>query len=153
MFTMTKNQRLVWEIYFLMLSLFIAAKVLNFFDPASDIYFYFQTLQAFDAYFLLHYTFNLLQVIFSLLMLLPLLLYIYRWKLFAAYLWQAFFTLLVALDVFGHPFEMQFIRASYADWPVHGIMEFVYQFVIYLPAYLAVFIYAFRQESLELKEL
>jgi hypothetical protein len=150
---MTKSQYLVWEVYFLILALFIAAKVLSFFDPASDIYFYFKTLQAFDMYFLVAYTFNLLQVLFSLMMLVPLLLYIYRRRLGPASLWQVYFTLLLALDALGHPYEMQFIRAAYMDWPVHGIMEFIYQYMIYLPAYLAVFIYAFRQESLTLEEI
>ena len=144
---------MVWEVYFLMLSLFIGEKVLYFFDPSSDIYFYFKTLQAFDPSYLLSYTFNLLQVIFSLWMLVPLLLFIYRLRLYPSAVWQAYFTLVIALDYVGHPFEMTFIRSIYADRPLYGMMEFVYQYAIYLPAYLAVFIYAFRQETLELKEL
>jgi len=148
---MTRKQRLLWEIYFLMIALFIARQAFLFFDPGSDVQMYFRILTAFDPYFSFGYYCAFVRVVLAALSLLPLLLFIYRRRLFTPSFWQIYFALLFIFDIMGFPFEMQFFRSIFLDNPLLSLGGLLFAISAYIPAYVAIYLYAFRQDRLDLK--
>lgn len=150
---MTRKQRFIWEVYFLMIALFIARQAFIFFDPLSDVQLYFRILRSFDPIFLFSYFCSYFRIFLGLFSYLPLLLFIYRIRLFPPLIWQVYFALLVIFDIIGHPYEMLFFRSLFLDSPLLCLGGFLFAISAYIPAYIAIFIYAFRQNHLVLKEI
>jgi len=150
---MSKTQRFVWELYFLVVLLFNFRTSYNFFDPHSDVYLYFQIFTAFDPTFQVIYLFNFFQIVLNLIHLLPLALFIYGKRLFPVFIWQVLFGLKVVFDIIGHTFEMKILSALWHDDPLMGAGVFISSTAIYIPAYVAVFTYAFLQNRLKLEDL
>ena len=115
---MTRNQRFIWEIYFLMITLFSIKKVLYFFDPSSSVYLYYQLLQYFDQLFVVIYCFAFFRIALSMIFLLPFLLFIYRIRLFPSMIWQSFFTFCIIFNIVGHQYEVNYLLSLYHHSPI-----------------------------------
>jgi len=149
---MSKIQRFIWEIYFLIVLLFTFRNTFHFFDPHSDIYLYYQILNAFDPLTRFIYSFNFLQITLNVVHLLPLALFIYGKRLFPAIVWQALFILKVIFDTAGHSFEIKILISTWYASHLAAIIHFVSSTAIYVPAYVALFMYAFLPKRLKLED-
>src|SRR6185503_4512269 len=150
---MSKSQRFIWELYFLVVLLFTVRKSFSFFDPQSDVYLYFEILTSFDSGLKIIYLFNLLQIIFNVIQFLPLALFIYDKKLLTAIVWQIFFSFKVAFDLVGHTFESNILLSLWHSDTLLTVGIFVSSTAIYVPAYIALFLYAFCQKKLKLEKI
>lgn len=149
---MSKTYRFIWEIYYLIVLLFTFRKTFNFFDPSSDVNLYFSILTGFDPLLRVIYALNLLQIVLNVIHLLPLALYIYSKRLFSPVVWQVLLLLKVVFDTTGHSFEMKILVSTWHHDPWVAIALFVSSTAIYVPAYAALFMYAFLQHKLKLED-
>ncbi|HLF18560.1 MAG TPA: hypothetical protein VI749_06670 [Candidatus Omnitrophota bacterium] len=150
---MTKNQRFIWEVYFLVILLFMARKIFDFFTPDTPAYLYFHILQCFDPLFLFVYFFNVAQIVLNTVLLIPLALFIYQLKIGPPVVWRVLFILKMVFDTIGHSYETTYLVSLFYHSRPIAIMTFLSSVAVYIPAFIAQFSYAFRQEKLNLKDI
>jgi hypothetical protein len=140
----TVKSRWIWEIYLMFLILIVAKSVYIFFSSDSDLYFFFYFLSVFDKHFHWLYYINAFQIILNALSLVPLALWIYNKRFMAPQFWQAFFVLKIAFDIFGQTFDRIEIISLYHMDPFVSALLVLQYFLIYLPLYIVLFLFAFK---------
>jgi len=150
---MSKTQQFIWELYCLIVLAFTIRKALNFFLPGTEVYLYFQILHGFDSLFLFNYILNFFQITTNLIHFLPLALYIYRRRLFSPAIWKTLFIFKVIFDICGHSFETNYLVSLFHHDPLVCLYVLLSSIFVYVPAYWACYIYAFKPETLDLKDI
>ena len=139
-------KKLWWKIYFFLLAPFLVVGLLNLFNPQSPQYVYYNALIAFHENYTLAYFLAVAGAAINLASLLPLGLFILRIRLFKGLFWKGFFFLKILLEIFGHHFELNFLKSLPYTNLWHILLTVATIFVIFFPSYLACFLYAFRRE-------
>ncbi len=146
----------VWMGYFVILATFVGSNVYRFFVPGEQTHLYFTILYSFDPIFLLNYLVNLCQITLNIIHLIPVLLYVFRVRVFNPKFWQYLLILRLIFDLFGHSFEINFLKSLY----YHNIKVFLFvlaqSIFVYIPSYIACYRYGFERDKLfsqnEIKE-
>ena len=144
---MSLKRNFFWLVYFVVFLLFIIREAVNFFFSSYPTHTYFEILLGFDAAYVMSYTLNFMQVIFSLIHLLPLILYIERIRLFSPELWRILLVFRIIFDLTGHPYEIYQLTAIYQINPHLTFIILIQIIFIYIPSYIACFRYAFVHEK------
>ncbi len=143
-----KKTQVVWLGYFLVLLMYVGQATYRFFVPGETTHLYFTILYAFDDIFLLNYLVNLCQITLNLIHLVPVLLYIFRMRVFNAKFWQYLLILRLMFDIFGHSFEMLSLRSLlYLNVKVF-LFVLAQSVSVYIPSYIACYRYAFKRDKL-----
>lgn len=136
-----------WVVYFLAYWLLTTAQTVYFFSPGSLINLYYHYLIAYDLYFLLTYTFNVLAIIFNAFSLIPVYLFIYRVDFLTQDFWKTLFLLRLTFDILGRSFEYQGFKSLFHEDPWTAVLVMATFILFYIPSYAALFVYAFRPKK------
>jgi len=144
---MSKKINWVWQIYFYIYLILAVASVGTFFDPESDIAFYYQALISFDRLFFLPYILNLAAVIFTILAVIPFYFYAFNQQFLSPSFWRLFLVLRFSFDLTGHSYEFKAIKSLFYHDPSVALHFIFLVLVLYVPSYLAIFLLAKKQNS------
>ena len=145
---MTLKARWFWEIYFVILALFVFHGSYAVFSPKASAYFYYHVLYYFDPSYRLTYFFACAQAVVGILSLVMLFLYIHRIRFLNPPIWQTLFILRIIFDLFGHAYEVNYLVSLLHSDPKIFLLIFVQSLATYIPSYVACYRYAFRQDKI-----
>ena len=142
---MSKKNFLFFNLYLIILALFVYRKVDRFFTRDSVEYLYLQILRDFDIGFYLTYYLNFMQICFSVIQLFPILFFIYQIRLFSQKFWQWLFVFKIIFDITGHPYEIKYLTSLYYYHPSASLIVFLSSIATYVPSYVVWVRYAFQK--------
>lgn len=141
---MRKTKLTIWCIYILIYILFVTKRCYNLFTPGEIGYNYFNYLIHFDVYFIFIYFFNMMQVLFTTLHLMPVLLYVFKIDLFNKRVWKFLLSLRIIFDILGNNYEWHFLNSiKQVSLPSFYIL-LTLSIAVYIPSYYASYRYAFK---------
>ncbi|MFP4473388.1 MAG: hypothetical protein ACLFPX_05935 [Candidatus Omnitrophota bacterium] len=139
---------LIWCTYLLFFVFFIGQDAQQIFSPQSQMNLYYRILLAYDIAFWFPYLFNVLAVIFSVLSIVPIILYMLHIRWLPAAVWKVFFGVRVFVEIMGHSYEAKFIQAIWYQDPAVSWLAVSHTFIWLLPSYIILYLYAFQRKHL-----
>ncbi len=137
-----------WKIYLFLYGLLCIGNTLAVISNEEIIYTYYHVLIHFDDKYLLPYYLNVGSATFSLIALIPLILFTFHKKWLNPRVWQIVFGVRLLLDIFGRSYEYNFfISLQHNDLNLAAIAIFL-TIAIMVPSYIATFLYAFHRKKL-----
>ena len=140
--------RLAWKIYVFCYAAFILASIILFLAASSPVSFYFSMLIHMKKIYLAGYLNRFLFIFLEFFSLLPLFLFAFKKRWFTQIFWKGFFILKVTNLIFNNYYEYAFYRNFFSISPRVTASFISIILMIILPAYIALFLYAFRQRKL-----
>ena len=137
----------LWKILFLAYLFSSVTSAVLFFNPASPLQIYYKILVAFHTFFMVAFLLNALTVIFDVLAIFPFYGFVDGKKLLSARTWKCFFVLRSIFFITGHSYASKELLSllHHDSWAVLSFMNLMA--VLYLPSYIATFLYAFSKSS------
>ncbi|MCX5681298.1 MAG: hypothetical protein NT079_03355, partial [Candidatus Omnitrophica bacterium] len=136
-----------WKIYFFPYSLVILLNLLFLFSEGSPINQYYRILIAFKQSYFILYSFYAARMIIEILALIPLFLFVFRIRLFPAFVWQILFGARIFTLFSGHFYEWSAMRALMHANPIAAICAMASAVLFAIPSYTACYIYAFKRKN------
>lgn len=137
-----------WKIYFLLYAPLIINHLLASFLSSSENYTYYHILISFEKNYYLVYVLNILSDITECVSLIPLFGFIFRARILNPRIWQWVFYARVILDITGHFYEWNILRAFLHNERLIALAGFGISAALLIPSYIAHFLYAFKQNYL-----
>lgn len=141
---MSKNPNWLWKLHFLIYFSVASFNFMAFWDPESEIAFYYHTLLAYDRYFFFPYALNVLAVLCTAFTLVPFYCFLFQRQIFKTTFWRFFFVFRLALDITGRSYEFKVVQAMFYHDAIAGIHLSLFALLLFLPSYIALFLYAFK---------
>lgn len=144
---MSRKVNLLWLTYFYFFFIFSIAQASAFFGLDSPSQFYYAVLYSFNSIFALDYFFNVIQVLLTLIHLIPLYLFLYKKWTNNQELFKFLLAFRLLFDITGHSWEVNFLASIYQLNPYLCSTLLAGFALLYLPSYYGCYVYAFKQHN------
>ena len=140
--------RLTWKTYIFLYTIFVLVSTVYSLIPTSQISVYYKIIIHMEKIYLISYFNHFLFIFLELFTLLPLFLFVSKKRYFQPIFWKGFFILRVTNAITNSYYEYGFYSNLLKINPKITIISILISAILILPAYIALFMYAFRQKRL-----
>ena len=144
-------RKIFWRVYLCLFALLVIGNTMTGLWSDSIIYTYYHVLTAFHPRYYLIYCLHIAGGFINLINLIPLYLYVFRKPSALTYFWRIMFVLRIVFEFFGHDYEYKLIKSIFYSNFILAASTLAVYVLIFIPSYMAVFRYAFRQETIAKK--
>lgn len=140
--------RLSWKLYIFLYAFVVALSVVYYLSADSQLILYHKITVSMNKIFCINYYNHYLFIFFEVFSLLPLFLFAFRKRLFSAAFWKLFFMFKVTNALVINYYEHGFYSNLLVITPKFSPIAILISILMILPAYAALFMYAFKTEKL-----
>ena len=137
----------VWKFYLLFLFFFTAKKAVLLFWPQSPEFLFYFILYGFDFSFFWNYFLAMNQVLLTILQWFGVFFFVYQMRFLSVDFWKIVFIIKIPFDMAGNSYHLLQLTALYKASPLLCFLMFAHKTAIYIPAFWALYLYAFHQEK------
>ena len=136
----------LWKLYSVFLTIVVFGSMGDIFHKDSPFRTYYTILIALDQRYILFFILNILSMLLNLLI--PFLIFLYACNI-KKYLkfWKVLLFMRLILDLIGHNYELQFMKASFYQSFAYGLACIGVFTIPILPSYLAHVLYVFKKND------
>lgn len=138
--------RLSWKIYSLFYALIILSGAVYSLWPYSHPIVYYRILISFDKIFIWQYALHYAGILLDVFGLVPLFLFVFQKRWLPKLFWKIFFFIKVYGIFVGNYYEANIMQTISAANKLIAFSSLITGLIIILPAYIAIFLYAFRRK-------
>ncbi|MBF0522822.1 MAG: hypothetical protein HQL24_07195 [Candidatus Omnitrophica bacterium] len=143
---MASKKDWILKFYFFFILVLLIRKTKALFSPNSEEHLYFEILSAFHPLLIFTFLLKVIQLVVNFFNCIPLYCAIDHKKFLTPVVWRILFCFKLVFDIFGQPYEMKELSALYHGEPKTALLAMAIGVFIYLPWYLIIFQYAFKEK-------
>ncbi len=137
-------KRWPWMIYGALLTSLITRDAIDILSKNSAFFTYYTILIAFKKTYLIYFIFNMISILINLLI--PLVVFYYAFDIKSNMkFWKAYFFLRIFFDLTGHYYDLQTIKASFAQNSTYGFVTIWIFTIPLIFSYIAHYLYVFQR--------
>lgn len=136
----------VWHIFFYLFMVSAGTDAIQFFRPDSPQQMYYKILWSFNSWSIFLFLANALAIILNLLAVVPFVCFLENQTFLSRRFWQGHFVARLLLLGCGYSYALKEFQSYHHQQPTLSLSIALTAAILYLPSYIATFLYAFKRK-------